>query len=556
MWVHDGLDPKFLHTLYANGGNTRNAVQAIGGTAHREAKINRWLNKIQIDVQLKIKPWDPADYPHRIDTLILTGDADPVMCCNQAKWWSSKALKGRRILITLPGVGHDMQMPEPIRSKRERVRDDKDIPDSVLSGAIRVNALRIEPDEIRATTGSVNGLNLNEKLHFKIDAGDYKDRLKVIASGISLNAPDQIIMLIKNRGKTKLTKEEIKEALLPIECAYFSGLVRIDSIDTIPPNTIKPAFGTIVKGGRNQRRLCRLEFDEEDPDQLPTLLGFFIDGSSVILSFVNTGTRMINARTISCSLSKDRITEKFRARIPDLKVDELEDTNPVDLKKFRVEQDEVLKVVFPPALEESLLGEIPQEASIDRVPVIIWLKEGAESPLKRGSFEIKIENSALSIRVDVTLDEAIPIDGGVKRYGTIREIKLKKWLDIEKPKKLEPGLTIIAYNILSKDKILMFFQNEGDKPLRSISRDWTYFDPRELVATKSPTNTMQTSGPANSLESRAPLLNRLIYSFLVRDSQEFACKKHNKVLEEVIEAFGNESERLIVEYKNGDNDVS
>ena len=219
MWVHDGLDPKVLHTLYANGGNARNAVKAIGGTAHREAKTNRWLNKIQIDEQLKIKPWDPADYPHRIDTLILTGDADPVTCCNQAKWWSSKALKGRRILITLPGVGHDMQMPEPIRSERERVRDDKDLPDSVLSGAIRVNALRIEPDEIRATTGSVNGLNLNEKLHFKIDAGDYKDRLKVIASGISLNAssdlsrdtPDQIMMLIKNRGKTELTKEEVRK---------------------------------------------------------------------------------------------------------------------------------------------------------------------------------------------------------------------------------------------------------------------------------------------------------------------------------------------------------
>ena len=222
---------------------------------------------------------------------------------------------------------------------------------------------------------------------------------------------------------------------------------------------------------------------------------------------------MTNARTIRCSLSKDRITRQFRARIPDLKVDEAEDTNPVDLKEFRVEQDEVLKVVFPPALEDSLLGEIPQEASIDRVPVIIWLKESAESPLIRGSFEIQIENSALSITADVTLDEDIPIDGGVKTYGTIRKIKWKKWLDIEKPKKLEPGLTIIAYNILSKDKILMFFQNEGDKPLRSISRDWTYFDPRELVATKSPTNTMQTSGPANSLESRAPLLNRLIYSF-------------------------------------------
>jgi hypothetical protein len=208
-------------------------------------------------------------------------------------------------------------------------------------------------------------------------------------------------------------------------------------------------------------------------------------------------------------------------------------------------------------LEESLLGEIPQEASIDGVPVIIWLNESAESPLKRpGSFEIKIENSALSITADVTLDEDIPIHGAVKRYGIIRKPnKWKKWLDIEKPKKLEPGLTIIAYNILSKDKILMFFQNEGDKPLRSISRDWTYFDPRELVATKSPTNTMQTSGPANSLELRAPLLNRLIYSFLVRDSQEFACKKHNKVLEEVIEAFGDESDRLIVEYKNGDNDV-
>ena len=81
------------------------------------------------------------------------------------------------------------------------------------------------------------------------------------------------MMLIKNRGKTELTKEEIKEALLPIECAIFPDwfeLTVLTQFHRTPSN--------LLSGHRKRRAeptpLMWLQIDEEDPDQLPTLLGF------------------------------------------------------------------------------------------------------------------------------------------------------------------------------------------------------------------------------------------------------------------------------------------
>jgi pimeloyl-ACP methyl ester carboxylesterase len=570
MWVHDGLDPKFLRALLANGGHVRNALMAIGGKAQIERKINRWLNKIQVDDRLKIKPWDPADYSHGVDTLILSGDADPVTCQGQAEHWFSDGLKGRRVLIKLPGVGHDIVLPVDSDDERELTRGNDDHPDSVLSGAIRVKPLRIQPGEILPTIGTANGLSLNETLHFKIHSGKLKERVNVRGEGIVINqnsndVSGHIVMLIKNETSKELEMREIKDTLWPIECKFFSGIVQIDRAEAIPPKAVKPVYGTVIQAGRNEKELCKLRIDE-NLDELPRLLGFFIDGANVLLSFVNKGQRNFKARTIACSLSKSSVTRKFRVRIPDLRVEEAQDTSQAVFPEFRLEKEEEFDVVFPPELGGVLMAEVPQEATSDLIPIIIWVMDNAEKPLTRREMTLLVENTAFSLTVEVRLDEDIPIGGGIKVYASVRQIKWKKWLDIEKPDAgvnlTDPGVNLIGYNILSKDKILMFLQNQGGTELRNSFQDWIYFDPREhgnvdarqnnVNARQNKEQPLQPSGPANSLFTRKPLFNRLIYSFLVRGIEEFAVEKKNRVLKQVREAFGIDSVRFDPVYKKGD----
>ena len=68
MGVFDGTNPRFLREYYATGRkrDLRQVMRSTGGTANTKRKmpINEWLDKIQIEKQDKIEPWDPTKYSH------------------------------------------------------------------------------------------------------------------------------------------------------------------------------------------------------------------------------------------------------------------------------------------------------------------------------------------------------------------------------------------------------------------------------------------------------------------------------------------------------------
>ena len=68
----------------------------------------------------EICPWDAADHYHEVDTLILTGRADPVTAGGQAMYFYENGLAPRkRVLIDFPGAGHEMSLQVKVPSKKE-----------------------------------------------------------------------------------------------------------------------------------------------------------------------------------------------------------------------------------------------------------------------------------------------------------------------------------------------------------------------------------------------------------------------------------------------------
>jgi pimeloyl-ACP methyl ester carboxylesterase len=68
----------------------------------------------------KFCPWDPARYRHDVPTLILSGDADPVIAGGQAEYFYNRGLaSGKRVLIEFPGAGHSMVLQVEVPFEEE-----------------------------------------------------------------------------------------------------------------------------------------------------------------------------------------------------------------------------------------------------------------------------------------------------------------------------------------------------------------------------------------------------------------------------------------------------
>ena len=57
---------------------------------------------------------------HGVPTLVLEGTADPVTAGEQAEQVFNQALRGRRVKIKFPGIGHEMELPQVSLSEAKK----------------------------------------------------------------------------------------------------------------------------------------------------------------------------------------------------------------------------------------------------------------------------------------------------------------------------------------------------------------------------------------------------------------------------------------------------
>jgi hypothetical protein len=105
--IYDGVNETFLKKVVEEKADVSSAIAALGG---KQNGLNRSLSKIAVENEA-IKRWDPKHFMHRVPTLILDGDADPVTQNGQAEYVFEEALGGDRAIIRFPGIGHSMSLP-------------------------------------------------------------------------------------------------------------------------------------------------------------------------------------------------------------------------------------------------------------------------------------------------------------------------------------------------------------------------------------------------------------------------------------------------------------
>jgi pimeloyl-ACP methyl ester carboxylesterase len=545
----DGISPRFLKEWLARGRkNLRAALNRSGGEAHVRSGVNSALKKVNLSDREKVKPWDPAKYRHSVATLILKGEADPVTAGGQAEHLFRNALSGPRTLIEFPGIGHNFRLPD----LEERQHDD------VLSGVIRFDPGGIRPGEIRAVTGRARGLKLKEKSHVTLTPPEnFKSIVKVLSIGFvekgkilePEKATNNVIALITNRTSEKV-KLNIQETYWHLSCHFFEGIVQINYWSlpdpskhrlisgpiTILPHGVVAVYGRVLHGGRNSSVLYHLQPEDELDEGLQTL-GFYITEGGAVHLWLKATKEVHNASAKKWTLSRGLFRKTFRVKPPPLmkKEELLEVVETIDGLKFDL--DEEITVTLATGSEGKLDAYIPQEQISEKIPILVTNTKEQGFNSNPGTWHIESPYFAAAISVD---PPQIPPKGAVKIDGTLNEFRWKKWLEIMDLSHLDPELELMGFNILSEDKISLMLKNTGTKPIRGGWREWIYMDPRERAADKD-------EDDAVSLRMRRPLLNRLIYSFLVMDPGRFADERQNESLKVSRTAFVDDARALKIE---------
>ena len=542
----DGINPRFLKEWLTLGRkNTRGALIRSGGEAHIKSCVNRGLNKVSITNGDKVKPWDPAKYRHNVATLILKGEADPVTAGGQSEYLLRNALSGPGTLIKLPGIGHNFRLPD--EEQREH--------DNVLSGVIRFDPRGMRPGEIRSVTARIRGLKLKDKLHLGFTPPEnLKSIFEVLSVGFveegkilePLKATNNVIALIKNSTSEKLNLN-IRETYWHLGCYFFEGTVQINYWSppdplthrllsgpiTMLPQEVVAIYGRVFHGGRNSSRLYHLQPESELEEGLQTL-GFHItEGGSVHL-WLKATEQVRNASAKKWILSRGSFRKTFRVKPPALmqkgELCEVEET----IEGLKFDSDEEMKVTTAPGIEGKLDAYVPHEPTSDKVPIVVSNPKHPEFNSKPGTWHIESPYFIAAVSVDPPL---IPRKGGARIDGTLTEFRWKKWLEIVSPKNLDPELELMGFNILSEDKISLMLKNRGAEPVTGGPREWIYMDPSERVSVD------EERDEAVSLRMRRPLLNRLIYSFLVMDPARFGDEERNDSLKLARTAFVGDDAR-------------
>jgi pimeloyl-ACP methyl ester carboxylesterase len=123
--LYDGLTRWTFEMLYkerrldGDGCFTGGVLQdvASGYVLKDKPAMREQARKLATSRFERICPWDPKRFRHDVDTLIFTGDADPITAGGQAEYLFEMGLTpGKRVLIEFPGAGHLMSLQAKVET--------------------------------------------------------------------------------------------------------------------------------------------------------------------------------------------------------------------------------------------------------------------------------------------------------------------------------------------------------------------------------------------------------------------------------------------------------
>jgi len=209
MGIYDGLNRRFLKEWFAAGKHgIHEALVKSGGLANIEMGVNKSINKVGIDENELIQPWDPANYPHNRPTLILKGGADPVTALGQAERYYTSGLNGPRILIEFEGVGHYFYLPRGSNTMNH-----------FSDGAVLLDPPRIPPGKTVWVTGTIS--NVREIALEKSEGDLYFEKLQF--------EPNNTVLVHVTNSSASVVSMPDKEFTL--NDTNFTGTVTIDRQD-------------------------------------------------------------------------------------------------------------------------------------------------------------------------------------------------------------------------------------------------------------------------------------------------------------------------------------
>ena len=93
------------------GLDLKNFANARSSSTDKKKHVREIAKKIGIVPKERVCGWSPGGKnAHSVPTLILKGTADAIVAGCQAEDWYNDGLKGERVLLEFPGVGHDMSI--------------------------------------------------------------------------------------------------------------------------------------------------------------------------------------------------------------------------------------------------------------------------------------------------------------------------------------------------------------------------------------------------------------------------------------------------------------
>jgi pimeloyl-ACP methyl ester carboxylesterase len=541
MGVFDGITPRFLRARVRSGN--KKALKEIGGNAHfREKKaINIWLNKVSIDKKTKIVPWDPARFSHGVPTLILKGGDDPVTAGEQAEYIFSNALTGPRTLISFPGVGHDISLPDG--------KEEQCVP--ILSGVIHVPPCRIPAEDTRIVKGTITGRSLNKDLHImlrsppNLQSGLRVRGYGVLTQGIPRDngqsaAQNNIWLLIENTNPGAAKKVDSRWS---INCPFFLGTVWFEPI-TIPGKTAKLAIGSINYGVKNPENELR-PIPDPGLEAGLELFGYkFTPPDNLELWLANNSDKKINGDVRRWALMvRNQVIGRFKFNAPLIQPGKIASSDSVTVTELMSNTGAEL-ILEPVNSNLEVKGCIPPRTVgkdfTEGIPVRI-VNVGS-NPIRAQSETWRVDNAAFSATLEVDHAQILP-GGGVEGHGGIKDVAWKEWLTIRKPADCEPNIELLGFNILSRNRISLLLRNNGKSELKTQASDWIYIDP----ADKDPSDELPKSACLNC----GNVLNCLIYSFLIMEMRRFNSETDNKILGIIDELFRRQSLTISRQYSEG-----
>ena len=535
--IQDGLNWVFLRDHFDRGKSVQDSLNAIGGESDPEGSkraIDRSLEKLKIDQTLTITPWDPAEHYHKIPTLILNGELDPVTAGGQAERYFKSGLTGHRTLIRFPSIGHAISLGAVFTTF-----DDQP---PILSGAIRVALPTIRPGGIIETEGIATGLELNRNLHIDLDKPEeLKNAITIHACGIlqdgDLEKSDQgddlnIVALIENLSERDIRVQDHKWFL---HTPLLWGTVDFVKPKTIAEKATCAVFGRLIHGERNQNKEYKIEpmFSLKKLEPRLKFVGFNLkEGGSVEMWFQSEDTTNLVVSQWAIQNRDSRFT--FRVDVPELKKHEIKSLS-VGVDGLNLDTTEVLTINPPEELAGKLTACFDNQAgNSHRVSFIIWNND-KENKTHRIDKAWTISSPVFSATVVLDAGEIGP-NTLKKVAGDVKGINWVKCLEMAPPFEWNSELRLISFNILERNTVSMLFKNTGDGSIASAPRDWKYVVP--------------TVNPNETDLDRA--LNCLIFSFLVLSPSQFAIPEDNEALKRIEDCFRKLSFELKPLHEPGD----